>query len=428
MKIFFGILIFVIQVGFAAQAQRICGTTGYTQQLIAGNPSLKSSYKTVEAQIAAFTKGSITARDTTANEIINIPVVVHILYKSADQNLTDAQIKSQLVVLNNDFSYLNADKINTPSAFKKVAADTKIRFCLAQVDPQGKRTNGIVRKFTTNDNFSPEDGMKSAAQGGDDAWDSKRYLNVWVCNLAGRTLGYSSVPGGPANVDGVVIALDVFGTEGNLRSPFNKGRTATHEVGHWLGLKHIWGDAICGTDEVDDTPTQQYYNYGCPGFPNITNCSPDSNGDMFMNYMDFTNDGCMNMFTNGQKTRMRALFAKNNLRNSFLLSFACDSTLVQGGVLPAKDSVVTVPISAKESFIVKVYPNPAQSVVTVEYNGVPTIAIKSVTVFNVLGNKVFTTQLNAEKTTINIAHFSKGVYILRIEGGSNNFTTKIVKE
>lgn len=426
MKLFLGIMIFFIQVVFIAQAQRLCGTSGYTQKLIAADPSIKNSYTIAEGQITAATKKSNTARDTSANEIIYIPVVIHILYKSADQNLSAAQVQSQLVVLNNDYSNFNADKLNTPAVFATRAADTRIRFCLAQVDPQGKRTNGIVRKYTTADNFSAEDAMKFSTQGGDDAWDSKRYLNLWVCNMAGRTLGYSSIPGGPANVDGVVIGYDVFGTGGNVRSPFNKGRTATHEVGHWLGLKHVWGDAICGTDEVDDTPTQQYYNYGCPGFPHITNCSPDGNGDMFMNFMDFTDDACMNLFTNGQKMRMRALFAKNNLRNSFLLSFACDSTLIQGGVLPGADTVATKP--AKQLFVVKVYPNPAQARITVECKSESNIVAKTITVFNILGNKLFAASLTAEKTHINIAHFSKGVYILRIEEGSNKFTTKIIKE
>lgn len=411
---------------FIAQAQRLCGTSGYAQKLISNEPSLKSSFNLAEAQIAAVTKKNNAARDTSANEIIYIPVVIHILYKSADQNLSAAQVQSQMVILNNDYSNLNADKLNTPAVFATRAADSRIRFCLAQVNPQGKRTDGIVRKYTTADNFLAEDAMKFSTQAGDDAWDSKRYLNIWVCNMAGRTLGYSSIPGGPSNVDGVVIGYDVFGTGGNVRSPFNKGRTATHEIGHWLGLKHVWGDAICGTDEVDDTPTQQYYNYGCPGFPHITNCSPDGNGDMFMNFMDFTDDACMNLFTTGQKMRMRALFAKNNLRNSFLLTFACDSTLVQGSVLPGTDTVATTP--AKESFVVKVYPNPAQAMITVECKRQSNTVSKTVTIFNVLGNKLFSASLNAEKTIINIAHFSKGVYMLRIEEGSNKFTTKIIKE
>src|SRR5699024_2630864 len=136
---------------------------------------------------------------------------------------------------------------------------------------------GIVRKHTNVSSFMGEDGMKFSGSGGDDAWDSKRYLNIWVCSLFGRSLEYATPPGGPADKDGVVINFDVFGTTGSLRANFDKGRTATHEVGHWLGLRHIWGDETCGNDEVDDTPRQLSYNFNCPSFPHVTSCSP--NGD-----------------------------------------------------------------------------------------------------------------------------------------------------
>ncbi len=419
-------------VSFVAQSQRVCSTTEYMQQLINSNPSLKNSYKIAEDQIASTIKNnvSLSARDTSANEIIYIPVVIHVVYKTAEVNLSTAQILSQLAVLNIDYSDSNADKTNTPAVFAQLAADTRIRFCLAQVDPQGRRTTGIIRKYTNTDAFSALDAVKYSAQGGDDAWDSKRYLNIWVCKMFGRTLGYSSVPGGPAALDGVVIAYDVFGTGGNVRSPFNKGRTATHEVGHWLGLKHIWGDAICGSDDVDDTPTQQYYNYGCPSFPLVTNCSPDGNGAMFMNFMDFTDDACMNMFTYGQKLRMRALFAKNNLHNSFLTSFACDSTLAQGGpIAPEDTAVVVVPVvPAKTSFTVKVYPNPAQSTVNVECTNTTGTGVRTINIFSVLGRKVYSGQLGKQKTSIDISNFPRGIYILQIQEGANRISTKIIKE
>ena len=181
-------------------------------------------------------------RDTLPNEIINIPVVVHVLYNNSTQNISDAQVISQIVSLNNDFRRRNADTINTPAPFKSVAADTRIQFCLAKVDPNGKYTTGIIHKYTTETQFVADDAMKFSSQGGDDAWDASKYLNIWVCNLFGRTLGYAVLPGSPAEKDGVVIQYDVFGTIGYLTSPFNKGRTATHEIGHWLGLKHLWGD------------------------------------------------------------------------------------------------------------------------------------------------------------------------------------------
>jgi len=427
-------LLFLLQVVTVANAQRVCASEIYSQKLLSSNSSVKSGWNKAEAQIVATLKAasSFAARDTTTNETIYLPVVIHIVYNKTIENISDAQVKSQLRVLNDDYGNSNIDKINIPGVFAPLAADTKIKFCLAQVDPQGRKTGGIVRKYTTKEYFSPEDGMKSSAQGGDDAWDSKRYLNIWVCNMSGRTMGYSSLPGGPANMDGVVISYDVFGTGENVRSPFNKGRTATHEIGHWLGLKHIWGDAICGTDLVEDTPTQQYYNYGCPAFPHVSNCSPNTNGDMFMNFMDFTNDGCMNMFTIGQKQRMRALFAKGNLRNSFLLSFACDSTLAQGSALPIADTIpvvtVTTTIPAKQSAGLKVYPNPTQSIVNIEYINTINSNPKTISIFNVVGTRVYTGQLTKEKASVNMVNFAKGIYIVQIEEGGNKLTSKIIKQ
>ena len=224
--------------------------------------------------------------------------------------------------MNNDYRRQNADAVNTPAPFKSVAADTRIVFCLAKVDPNGNHTSGIIRKYTKTDLFLSDDAMKFSTSGGDDIWDSKRYLNIWVCNLFGRTLGYSVMPGAPADKDGVVIQYSVFGTTPNVAAPYNKGRTVTHEVGHWLGLKHLWGDAVCGDDGIADTPTQQTNNSGCPSFPHLSSCSINFNGDMFMNFMDFTDDACMNMFTHGQKNEMRSLFALGNVEE-FFIEFVC---------------------------------------------------------------------------------------------------------
>ena len=155
-----------------------------------------------------------------------------------------------------------------------------------------------------------------------------------------------------------------------------------------------------------------------------------------MNFMDFTDDGCMNMFTIGQKNRMRALFAKNNLHNSFLSSFACDSTLVQNGPLPAADTTAIVqkaaavpaPVEVKVTFAVKIYPNPARSFVTIEYSNATSASLKTFSVFNVVGNKVFSGQLVKEKTSLNIDNLPKGIYFIRIEAGTSSVTSKIIKE
>ena len=411
-------------------AQRICGSSEYKAALLQADPSLNEIFQNVEKQIAAVNSrnGSVANRDTSANETITIPVVIHLLYKNAAENISDAQIKSQIDALNNDFNFLNADRANTPDAFKIFSGNAKIKFCLAQVDPQGRRTTGIDRKYTNTEVFTTDDGMKMVDKGGVASWDSKHYLNIWVCKMTSRSLGYATPPGASAEKDGVVIAYDVFGTVGNLRAPFNKGRTATHEVGHWLGLIHIWGDSHCGSDQVDDTPTQQSYNFGCQSFPKVSSCSPNKNGDMFMNFMDFTDDACMNMFTTGQVNRMRSIFSKNGIRNAFLASSACDSTLAQNGPLP--EIVVEVkPVTIIESLSsTKVYPSPVQTITTIECKVASALSVKNLDIFNSLGTKVFSARLCQEKTIINLSNLVAGIYFIHIGDGQDKFTTRIIKQ
>jgi hypothetical protein len=145
-------------------------------------------------------------------------------------------------------------------------------------------------------------------------------LNMWVVNKMtsqGQTiLGYAQFPGGSAATDGVVIGYNFFGRNGVLSAPFNKGRTATHEVGHWMNLRHIWGDATCGNDFVGDTPVHNTYNFGCPAAGHKSTCS-GTPVEMTMNYMDYTDDACMYMFSNGQKTRSLAIFAAGGSRAAF---------------------------------------------------------------------------------------------------------------
>jgi len=406
-----------------ASAQRICATPEYKTQSIQANPALQATFNNIEQQIART--NSRVARDATSNELISIPVVIHVIYNTAAQNISDAQILTQIVALNNDFAYQNADKINTPAAFKNVAADIRIKFCLAQVDAKGNHTTGIIRTNTKVSSFSADDAMKFSLQGGDNAWDSKKYLNIWVCNLSGRSLGYATTPGSEFDKDGVVIAFDAFGTKGTLRPTFNKGRTATHEVGHWLGLKHLWGDAVCGDDLVDDTPTQKSYNYGTPTFPKMSPCSPNANGDMFMNYMDFSDDATMNMFTIGQKKRMRANFAKDGFRNSFLTSFACDSNLVQNAVEPTVNPVKPVETAAVASF--KVYPNPVQSVINIEAATGTFTSAKTIRIFNTTGTIVMMAQLVKTAASFNLTILPAGFYIIKIGEGANEFISKFVK-
>jgi len=291
----------------------------------------------LENRIQKFLNGPVL-RSGSLQSTIYIPVVVHIVYKTNAENISDAQVYSQIQVLNEDYRRLNVDKTNTPSAFASLAGDANIEFVLAKTDPFGNSTTGITRTFTTQTQFYPPnyendpngDGVKFLVL----PWNTDRYLNIWVCNLGdlsqdGGLKGYAQFPDqfytNPFT-DGVVINYQCFGREGSALDPrYNKGRTATHEIGHWLGLRHIWGDddkedgscpshdCCWGSDEVNDTPNQETRNYKCPSFPKTDACSPVSPGVMFMNYMDYSDDACMNMFTNGQIERMRAVFYAQRL-------------------------------------------------------------------------------------------------------------------
>ncbi|MEO8823405.1 MAG: M43 family zinc metalloprotease [Ginsengibacter sp.] len=403
MKFFF--TLFSITFCLIANAQR-CVTPEYSQ-------------KNRDFNFVSKRTGTInTAKRTLLkNEIINIPVIVHVLYNNNQQNISDAQVISQINSLNNDFRRKNADTVNTPAAFRSVAADTRIQFCLAKVDPNGKYTTGIIHKYTTQSQFQADDAMKFSAQGGDDAWDGSRYLNIWVCNLFGRTLGYAVLPGSPAEKDGVVIQYNAFGTIGNLTPPFDKGRTTTHEIGHWLGLQHLWGDTDCGDDGIPDTPPQQGSNSGCPSFPHLSSCSNNPNGDMFMDYMDFTNDACMNMFTNGQKEEMRSLFVEGGFRNSFLGSIECDSTNAEGGPLPKEEGKLKITL----------YPNPASSILNISSNIDSEVVGHVLRLYDASGKLCLTQIIQSQNTILNVSRLTPGMYILKIEGKSGPHIFKMMK-
>lgn len=357
-------------------------------------------------------------RDTLKNEVIIIPVVVHVLYNNSIQNISDEQVNSQINILNADYRRLNADTTNTPYAFKNVAADSRIIFCLAKVDPNGFKTNGIIRKFTKESLFLADDQMKHSNKGGDDAWDPTRYLNIWVCNLFGRTLGYASMPGGPPATDGVVIKYTSFGNTGTVTAPYNKGRTATHEIGHWLGLKHTWGDANCGDDGIDDTPPQKAANTGCTSFPHVSSCSINEFGDMFMNFMDLSDDQCMNLFTNGQKQEMRGLFAKGNSKNSFLDNDICDGGNAQAG--PVYGGEVNNPL-------IQIYPNPVQGHFTIYSTNANLLQGKIVKLYNISGKLILTQILKSQTNQIGLNVAATGVFLLRIEGADKPYIFKLIK-
>jgi PKD repeat protein len=322
-----------------------CSTHEKYKECLNADPSLAQKRKLMEEQTQKWINENQEKNKTQS--VITIPVVAHVVYRTSSQNISDAQIQSQIDVLNADYRKLNADTSNTPSAFAQYAADVEFEFCLATTDPNGASTTGITRTQTSIQDIGSTNDYYYTSLGGDDIWDRDKYMNIWICEISGGTLGYAYLPGtAGADYDGIVIHPEYFGTTGTVSSPYHLGRTATHEVGHWFNLEHIWGDdngACSGSDQVSDTPDQADMSYGCNTFPTTDACTATSPGIMFMNYMDYSDDDCMNMFTDGQASRM--LSAINLYRSGLISSNGCDNS----SVLAAKFSASSTNIASGSS-------------------------------------------------------------------------------
>ncbi|MCM4156543.1 zinc metalloprotease [Gramella sp. AN32] len=296
-------------------AEEKCFSMRNLNRLLDENPGLYNKMYNIEKHTRSFAAkkpggtpggggGGTTDPTPTPPDnlgIVNIPVVITVVYSNSQQNISDAQVQSQIDILNADFRAANADKSKAPSEFADLIADSEVSFTLLQT----RRYSNSTATWGTSDAVKSQYPPVSPSN----------TLNIWVCNIGGGILGYAQFPGGPASTDGVVISPQYFGDSGYVSAPYDGGRTATHEVGHYLNLRHIWGDGRCRQDDfVADTPDSDGPNYGCPSYPTV-NCKST---DMTMNYMDYVYDECMYMFSEGQKTRMRSIFASGGPRDGFV--------------------------------------------------------------------------------------------------------------
>jgi hypothetical protein len=346
-KVFSTVFCLLLALPLFSQNHRKCVVTPHMQRM-RNDPDAIIRSKEMERASANWITNNQGRLAQNRNAVITIPVVVHVVYRTAVQNISDAQIQSQIAVLNKDFRKLNTDIGSVPSVWQPLAADPQIQFCLAARTPTGAATNGITRTVTTRSFFNDDasatldpDIVKNSATGGKTGWDPSKYLNIWICRLDRNDglLGYSYYPSEVAttpSLDGLVIDYHCFGTTGAAgTAPFvgvNLGRTTTQEIGHYLNLKHTWGDddpngPPCQSDEIGDTPDCFEPVFDCPTFPHFvgTQCVTDANGQMFMNYMDYVDDNCMHFFTLGQSARMLA--AINTSRQSLLTSNGCQAPI-----------------------------------------------------------------------------------------------------
>lgn len=377
------------------------------------NPDLIEEYQ--KSRILPEQSSQINQK--ISSEIV-IPVVVHVVYNTSAQNISDSRIFQQIEVLNKDFQAINSDISEVPTPFKSLIGSSGIKFVLANRDPNGNVTNGIVRVNTTKTSFN-NDAVKRASGGGSAAWDTKSYLNIWVCNLVDGSddvLGYAQFPypgSGSATTDGVVIGYRYFGVSG-ASAPFNLGRTATHEVGHYLGLYHIWGDDedqsnTCSEDDlINDTPKQSEPTFGCTSFPLLDVCSNTSPGVMFMNYMDYSDDACLIFFTKGQQNKIANVIS--TYRPGLLTSKGyATSTAVDNNLLQKQ---------------VGIYPNPAKGYFHVDLSRY-TADVNSLRLIDITGREIWkkTGNFRGGITEINTLNFGLGSYFVVIENKDGSLQT-----
>jgi len=343
---------------------------------------------------------------TQSRDLITIPVVVHVVYKNNEENISDEVIFSQIEALNEDFGMGNVEIDDVPTEFQDDIANVEILFCLAERDPEGNPTDGIVRQPTNQNQFTDQtDNIFYDNMGGSDSWDDSKYLNIWVGDLGTFLAGFATFPGdAPSGEDGVILNYTNFGRIG-LDPPYHLGRTTSHEVGHFLGLNHPWGSgsASCSNDDgIADTPnTGTTYIGDCPSGSTAT-CGSN---DMFMNFMYYTDDACMAMFSEGQKAVLLANL--DGLRSGLKNSNGCQPVAT---------------INHELDNLVQIFPNPATNFLYLQLENT-TSTISDLSIFDNKGQVVLKTGLEKE---IDISALSNGVYYLKLTSDQGIVSRKIL--
>ena len=403
----FTVLFLVFSLKFAASAQEHCLTPNYSSGF-KDAAAMQAEERRIQVQIA-LNNNALQTRS-----IVTIPVVVHIIYTLDEENIPDVQIFSQLDAINRDYRRRNTDAVNTPDVWKSIAADIGFEFCLASKDPAGNSTTGITRT-KANRIFTDFESVKHSGTGGYEGWTPQKYLNIWVANIGSGLYGFSPYPTqlvyNPQS-DGIVVNFKTFGISQNNFTNLNFGRTAVHEIGHWFNLIHTWGDASnCATDLVEDTPPEKAPAYGCAAFPKYDDCSFTGNGTMFMNYMDYGDDACMNLFTKGQKDRMLA--ALSLYRPEILSSNAC-------GLVSATSDIPAVQFT--------VAPNPIQNG-TIQCNFSEFINEGTLNIFDITGKSISRQKFySSNQQTLSLPQLGNGLYFVELVTDKGQTIVKVVKE
>lgn len=429
-----GLSFLALSMSFAQNTNKCATMPVYNEHM--QNPIAKTNF--INADLAAqnwlanpANKANVLKKQSA---IITIPVVVHVVYKNAIQNIPDTQIVRQIQLLNECFRLQNANFPTGRAIFDSIGADTEIQFCLAGTDPQGNPTTGIIRKSApSNAAFDPilnMDKVKSSATNGDDPWPNDKYLNIWVCDMSifGITavLGYATFPGEVPALDGVVIQSEYFGY-GTAAAPNNLGRTTIHEVGHFFGMRHIWADDDGGstgqcdsTDFVYDTPNQAAKSQSDCNLT-INSCSNEDPywgtvdpQDMVENYMDYSADGCMAMFTKGQKARMYSYLNTTPSRMALKVSTA---------------GCTTVAVGIKELYsnfgnYVFVYPNPSSNELHINITQFTPADLKC-EIYNANGQLVKSIKQLDFQNTVDLSELASGMYVVKVYNAEVNAIKKI---